>query len=62
MTLRQYFPISVAVFVLVVAVAIYFRVPIAPFALILLAAETLLGFQIEDHKAARYIKAIFGRK
>jgi len=59
MALRQYFPLSLAVFVLVFAIARYFSVPFAPFAVILLAGETLLGFQMEDHKAARFLKAIF---
>lgn len=59
MTLRQYFPLSIAVFVLVIALAAVFHVPILPFALILLTGETLLGFQIEDHKAARFLKAVF---
>lgn len=62
MTLKQYFAISVAVFVLAVVGVAYFNVPIAPFAIILLAGETLLGFQVEDHKASRFVKAIFGRK
>lgn len=61
MTLKQYFPISVAVFVLVVAAAVYFNVPILPFAVILLAGETLLGFEIDDHKAARFMKELFRR-
>lgn len=59
MTLKQYFPTSVAVFILVLAAAIYFNVPILPFAVILLAGETLLGFQVEDHKAARFLKSVF---
>jgi hypothetical protein len=59
MALRQYFPISVAVFVLVLAATRYFSVPFAPFALALLTGETLLGFQIEDHKAWRFLKELF---
>jgi len=55
MTLKHYFPISVAVFVLAVVAAHSFAVPVAPFALILLVGETLLGFQVEDHKAARFV-------
>jgi len=62
MTLRQYFPLSLAVFALVITVATIFHVPILPFAAILLAGETLLGFQIEDHKAGRFLKAIFRPK
>jgi len=59
MTLKQYFPISVGVFVLAGALAHYFSVPFAPFAAILLAGETLLGFQLEDHKAGRAVKQLF---
>jgi hypothetical protein len=59
MTLKQYFPISVAVFIALGAVAHYFSVPFAPFAAILLAGETLLGFQLENHKAGRALKQLF---
>lgn len=59
MKLRQYFPISVGVFALVVGTAYHFSVPIAPFAAILLAGETLLGFQLEDHKVPRALKQLF---
>lgn len=58
MALRQYFPLSVAIFVLMFALTRYFNVPFAPFALILLAGETLLGFQVEDHRAMRFVKAL----
>ncbi len=61
MTLRQYVPLSLAVFVLVYAGARSFNVPFAPFALILLAGETLLGFQVEDHRVPRFFKSIFGK-
>jgi hypothetical protein len=59
MALRQYFPISVAVFVLLFAATRYFSVPFAPFALILLAGETLLGFELDNHKAARFVRDLF---
>jgi hypothetical protein len=59
MTLRQYFPISVAVLAVVVAVTIYFKIPLLPFAVILLTAETLIGFTLEDHKVPRYFASIF---
>jgi hypothetical protein len=59
MRLRYYFPISVAVFALVAGAALYFSVPIAPFAAILLVGETLLGFQLEDHKVPRTLKQLF---
>lgn len=62
MTLKQYVPFSIVLFVLMVAGVSYFGVPVLPFALILLAGETLLGFQVDDHRAGRFVKAIFGKK
>jgi len=61
MSLRLYFLISLVVFVAVVAGASYFNVPILPFALIVLAGETLLGFQVEDHKVQRFLAQVFKR-
>ena len=57
MTLKQYFPISVAVFVAMI-VAVHFSpvpIPILPLAIILLVGETLMGFQVEDHKVPRLL-------
>lgn len=59
MTVKRYFPISAGIFVLVVALAYHFSVPIGPFAAILLVGETLLGFQLEDHKVPRTLKQVF---
>ena len=59
MTLRHYFPISVGVFLLVAAAAYHFSVPFTPFAAILLVGETLLGFQLEDHKVSKTLKSLF---
>jgi hypothetical protein len=59
MRLKHYFPISVAVFVMFILAAHYFSVPAAPFALILLTGETLLGFQLEDHKVPRMLRNLF---
>ncbi len=59
MTLKRYFPISVSVFILAGALAHHFSVPFAPFAAVLLAGETLLGFQLEDHKIAKALKRLF---
>jgi hypothetical protein len=52
MILRQYFPISVGLFVIVILTAHYLAVP---FAIVLLAGETLLGFELEDHKVAHVV-------
>jgi hypothetical protein len=58
MPIKYYFPISVAFFVMIVALARYFVVPVAPFAFVLLVGETLLGFQLEDHKASKLVGAL----
>ena len=55
MRIKYYFPLSVAIFAFVAGLAHHFVVPVAPFAVVLLAGETLLGFQLEDHKAARVV-------
>ena len=59
MTLRNYFLLSVGIFVLAVAALRSLPFPILPFVLILLAGETLLGFQVEDHKVGRLLSALF---
>ena len=59
MRLRQYIPVSVGMFVFVIAAARYFSFPVLPFAVILLAGETLLGFQVEDHKVPHALKSLF---
>jgi hypothetical protein len=62
MVLRQYFPLSVGLFVLVILAAHFFKVPVLPFAVVLLVGETLLGFELEDHRVAKvagdFLKAL----
>jgi hypothetical protein len=58
MTLRNYFLLSAGLFVLAVAALRYLPIPILPFVLILLVGETLLGFQVEDHKVGRMLSAL----
>jgi len=50
MILKSYFPISVAIFVATMATVRYFSMPMLPFAAILLFGETLIGFELEDHR------------
>jgi hypothetical protein len=61
MTLRQYFPISAAALVLLIAAVHYLHVPapILPLVFILLVGETLMGFQVEDQKVARILGELF---
>ncbi len=56
MLLKHYIPISIAVFILVILAAHHYSVPIAPFALLLLVGETILGFQMEDQKLAQFLE------
>lgn len=59
MRLKHYFPISVGFFALVVIAAGYTALPVLPLAAILLVGETLLGFQLEDHKVPKFLSSIF---
>ena len=56
MDLKHYVPISIGVFVTVILAAHYFAVPVAPFAIILLVGETILGFQLEDQRVGRFVE------
>jgi hypothetical protein len=56
MTLKRYFPISVAAFILIIVGAYYTSLPVIPFIVLALFGETLLGFQFEDHKALRFLQ------
>ena len=58
MDLKRYVPISIGVFAAVILVARYFAVPVAPFALILLVGETIIGFQLEDQKVFRFLETL----
>jgi hypothetical protein len=58
MPLKHYIPISIGVFVLVILTARYYSVPIAPFALVLLVGETIIGLQLEDQRISRLLEDI----
>jgi hypothetical protein len=58
MPLKHYIPISIGVFVLVSLAARYYSVPIAPFALVLLVGETIIGLQLEDQRISRLLEDI----
>jgi hypothetical protein len=59
MTIKQYFPLSVVIFLAAVVGIHYLPAPVAPFALIVLAGETLVGFELEDHKVPKLIAGFF---
>lgn len=58
MSLKHYIPISVGVFALVLLTARYYSVPIAPFALVLLVGETIIGLQLENQRVFRFLEDI----
>ena len=59
MPLRYYFPLSAAFFFLVIAIARHFSMPVSPFVVILLFAETMLGFQCENHRVGNFLSGLF---
>lgn len=59
MTLKNYFLLSAGIFVLAIMALRYVPIPMLPFVLIVLVGETLLGFQVEDHKVGRLLSALF---
>ena len=56
MDLKHYVPVSIGVFIAVILAARYFGVPFAPFALVLLVGETIIGLQLEDQKVFRFLE------
>lgn len=59
MTLKNYFVLSTGIFVLAVLALRHLPLPMFPFVLILLVGETLLGFQVENHRVGRLLSALF---
>ena len=56
MPLKHYIPISIGAFVLVLLMARYYSLPFAPFALVLLLGETIIGLQLEDQRVSRFLE------
>jgi len=54
--LKQYIPISIGVFALVLLTARHYSIPVAPFALVLLVGETIIGLQMEDQRVFRFLE------
>jgi hypothetical protein len=50
MALKYYIPTSILFFVGTLTLVHHFSIPMLPFALILIAAETALGLRAEHHK------------
>jgi len=59
MSLKHYFPLSLVVFAAVAVAAHYSKLPVAPFVVILLTGETLMGFQLEDHKVGHLLESMW---
>jgi hypothetical protein len=60
MSLKNYFLLSVGIFAVAVAGIHHLPIPLLPFVVILLVGETLLGFQVEDHRVQRLLGQLFG--
>jgi hypothetical protein len=58
MDLKHYVPISIGVFAAVILLTRYFAVPPAPFLIILLVGETIIGFQLEDQKVFWFLETL----
>ncbi len=59
MSLKNYFLVSVGIFVLAIVGLHYLPIPVLPFVIIMLIGETLLGFQVEDHRVPRLLGQLF---
>ncbi len=59
MSLKQYVPISIGVFAGVILLARYLGVPFAPFALVVLFGETIVGLQIEEQRVLHFLEDVF---
>ncbi len=59
MDLKHYIPMSIGVFAGVILIAQSFAVPIAPFAVVLLVGETLIGLQVEHQRVSRFLEDLF---
>jgi hypothetical protein len=57
--LKHYVPASIGVFAAVILIVRSFSVPIAPFALVLLVGETLIGLQVEHQRVSRFLEDVF---
>lgn len=59
MNLKQYVPISIGVFIAVVLIARYLGIPVAPWALILILGETIIGLQAENQRVLHFLEDLF---
>jgi len=57
--LKQYVPVSIGVFIAVVLIARYLGIPAAPWALVLLLGETIIGLQVEDQRVLHFLEDLF---
>jgi hypothetical protein len=55
MKLKYYFPISVGVLLLFIGAVHSLSLPVLPFAVLILFGETLLGFQVENHRVQHWV-------
>jgi hypothetical protein len=59
MRLKYYFPISVGVFLALIGAVHSLSFPVLPFAVLVLFGETLLGFQVENHKVQHWVDGLW---
>lgn len=59
MNLKEYVPISIGVFVAVVLMARYLGIPVAPWALVLILGETIIGLQVENQRVLHFLEDLF---
>jgi len=59
MNLKQYVPLSIGIFAGGILLARYLGVPFAPFAVVIVFGETLIGLQIEHQRVLRFLEDVF---
>ena len=59
MRLKQYVPLSLAVFAGSILLARYLEVPFAPFALVIVFGETIIGLQVEHQRVLNFLEDVF---
>jgi len=58
MTLRQYFPISVLAFIVLLVALDYTSIHVAPYAMLMLVIETWIGLELENRRVPKLVREI----
>ena len=59
MNLKQYVPVSIGIFAGAILLARFLGVPFAPFALVIVFGETIIGLQVENQRVLRFLEDVF---